>query len=679
MNPPTKTPAPAPPDPTPGPATRRKSRVCTRKACESCREKKAKCNGASPCSRCASRGLECRYETRSYQTKRSLKAELEDLRDGQRRLDAVIAALATPDQSDRVLRKLWEGNSVAEIYETISGETSTSAPSPPPPPPPTVKEEVVEPEPATGTARWASADASVSRPSMSTSPGSVAFAQPARIQAQESFEIPPAATGTYYTQAGNVPLGGVPFGAYLDNLTTTAAASQFSQPGYAISPITTDAFALSPFESFDASMMTGLNLAAAGAEFQQQYPADNMGVAAGCWACDGAATPAALPSFPSKSSTESLSCRSWQFPIPTGAEAPGSLSVSSVTPSTSPTAPHPPPPRDPVRDSVASSSVSDALDNHSPSKRRKSDLYVAVVSTDEDDNDYHHPDYLPRRSRSRPPPSPRERNRRASARSWQRQKRQLSELQDAKAEAEVRNKELRRQHSRALAEVLAVKDALMGHAGCDHPDISGWLQNQANKFVMSGSGGRPGGEVGARGGGGSESASSSAPARGGRQGTACRPEPNREPCLAITAVSSDVPDVRGVFPPLKTAEPQASKQANVNLSPRGWALDRHRGARHGHPCRFRASHGCVYSSVDLADLNVVPTYTPLFPQNEPIVARLVWDRARRAVEGGVVHLWTLDVAARRPGRPAPRGDFSIVRRPEPLGRRLNSGFAGFEF
>ncbi|KAF6806516.1 fungal specific transcription factor domain-containing protein [Colletotrichum sojae] len=559
MNPPKKTTAPAPPEPAPGLATRRKSRVCTREACESCREKKAKCNGASPCSRCASRGLECRYETRSYQTKRSLKAELEDLRDGQRRLDAVIAALATPDQSDRVLRKLWEGNSVSEIYETISGDTSTSPPSPPPPPPPppTVKEEVVEPEGTTRTLKWASADASVSastsssRPSMSTSPGPVASVQPASGHMQEAFEFQPATTSNYYAQAGDVPLSGVPFGACLNDLAATTTAmtamtNQFSQPGYSISPIspiTTDAFALSPFQSFDASMMTGLNLAAPGAEFQQQqqYPADNMGVATGWWACDGAATPAALPSFPSMSSTESLSWGGWQFPTPMGAEATGSLSVPSVTPSTSPTAPHcsaphPPPPRDPVRDSVASSSISDALDNHSPSKRRKSDLYVAVVSTDEDDDDYHHPDCLPRRSRSRAPPtksrggrgsapsppSPRERNRRASARSWQRQKRQLSELEGAKAEAEARNKELRRQHSRALAEVLAVKDALMGHAGCDHPGISGWLQNQANKFVMSGSGGRPGGEVAARGGGGSESASSSAPAMGEREGAIYR-------------------------------------------------------------------------------------------------------------------------------------------------------------
>ncbi|KAF6807240.1 fungal specific transcription factor domain-containing protein [Colletotrichum plurivorum] len=551
MNPPKKTTAPAPSEPTPGLVARRKSRVCTREACESCREKKAKCNGASPCSRCASRGVQCRYETRSYQTKRSLKAELEDLRDSQRHLDAVIAALVTPGQSDRVLRKLWDGNSVAEIYKTISGETSTSPPSPPPPPPPTMKEEFVEPEGATGTARWASADASVSastscsRPSMSTSPGPVASAQPARGHTQEA-EFQPPTTSTYYAQAGDIPLGGVSFGACLNDLAavTTAMTNQFSQPGCTISPISpipTDAFALSPFQSFDASMMTGLNLAAAGAEFQQQYPANNMGVAAGWWACDGAATPAALPSFPSMSSTESLSWGSWQFPTPTGAAAPGSLSVPSVTPSTSPTAPHssaphPPPPRDPVRDSVASSSVSDALDNHSPSKRRKSDLYVAVVSTDEDDDDYHHPDYHPRRSRSRPPstksrggrgsapspPSPRERNRRASARSWQRQKRQLSKLEGAKAEAEARNRELRRKHSRALAEVLAVKDALMGHAGCDHPGISGWLQNQANKFVMSGSGGRPGGEVGARGGGGSESASSSAPARGGRERTVCR-------------------------------------------------------------------------------------------------------------------------------------------------------------
>ncbi|KZL80115.1 c6 transcription factor, partial [Colletotrichum incanum] len=112
--------------PLPKVISRRKSRVCTREACEVCREKKAKCDGERPCSRCRSRGEQCEYQTRSHQTKRSMQAELEELKGAQRQRDAVLGALAAPDQTKDVLLCLWSGETFESIYEKLGTHDSAS-------------------------------------------------------------------------------------------------------------------------------------------------------------------------------------------------------------------------------------------------------------------------------------------------------------------------------------------------------------------------------------------------------------------------------------------------------------------------------------------------------------------------------------------------------------------------
>ncbi|KAK1494301.1 hypothetical protein CCUS01_13716 [Colletotrichum cuscutae] len=78
--------------------------------------------------------MECRYEPRRIRSKRSLQAELNTLKAAQRQKDGVIAALSVPDQSMEVLQRLWMGESIESIYETLGcdkneGHTTMSQPA----------------------------------------------------------------------------------------------------------------------------------------------------------------------------------------------------------------------------------------------------------------------------------------------------------------------------------------------------------------------------------------------------------------------------------------------------------------------------------------------------------------------------------------------------------------------
>ncbi|KAG7150080.1 Conidial development protein fluffy like [Verticillium longisporum] len=95
------------------PSTNRKPRVCTREACEPCRKGRSKCDGQTPCARCSSRGLECEYQARIHRSKRSLRDEIEVLKQRQREQDALLEALQDPLRRDAALRMLQERSRVA--------------------------------------------------------------------------------------------------------------------------------------------------------------------------------------------------------------------------------------------------------------------------------------------------------------------------------------------------------------------------------------------------------------------------------------------------------------------------------------------------------------------------------------------------------------------------------------
>ncbi|KAM0268528.1 hypothetical protein ACHAQH_009967 [Verticillium albo-atrum] len=78
-----------------------KPRICTREACDTCRDKKAKCSGGKPCTRCAQRNIDCIYESRNYRTKRSLRDEIATLKRRNREKDQVIEGLRHEHEHDQ--------------------------------------------------------------------------------------------------------------------------------------------------------------------------------------------------------------------------------------------------------------------------------------------------------------------------------------------------------------------------------------------------------------------------------------------------------------------------------------------------------------------------------------------------------------------------------------------------
>ncbi|KAK2052535.1 hypothetical protein LY76DRAFT_670621 [Colletotrichum caudatum] len=79
----------------------------------------------------------------------------------------------------------------------------------------------------------------------------------------------------------------------------------------------------------------------------------------------------------------------------------------------------------------------------------------------------------------------RERHRRASARNWRKQKQQMADLEAAMKHVESRNRELHREYTEVLGQVMDLKNALMDHAKCNNPEINSWLRSQATKYVMN--------------------------------------------------------------------------------------------------------------------------------------------------------------------------------------------------
>ncbi|RNJ54558.1 hypothetical protein D7B24_000338 [Verticillium nonalfalfae] len=123
----TATPTSSPPSP-----LSQKPRACTREACDTCRDKKAKCSGGRPCTRCAQRNIDCIYESRHYRTKRSLRDEIAVLRQKNLEKDKAIEELRRQDtnsnQDQPQLALLSPQSSVNSTHERHHA-VSTASPS----------------------------------------------------------------------------------------------------------------------------------------------------------------------------------------------------------------------------------------------------------------------------------------------------------------------------------------------------------------------------------------------------------------------------------------------------------------------------------------------------------------------------------------------------------------------
>ncbi|KAK0384987.1 hypothetical protein NLU13_7465 [Sarocladium strictum] len=90
----------------------------THTACQNCREKRAKCDGNTPCRRCETRQLSCHYAPRSWASKRSLRETADHYGEKLRQRDRVLDAVTSPVIGDHVLEYLKE-HGVDQTYEKL--------------------------------------------------------------------------------------------------------------------------------------------------------------------------------------------------------------------------------------------------------------------------------------------------------------------------------------------------------------------------------------------------------------------------------------------------------------------------------------------------------------------------------------------------------------------------------
>lgn len=83
-------------------------------------------------------------------------------------------------------------------------------------------------------------------------------------------------------------------------------------------------------------------------------------------------------------------------------------------------------------------------------------------------------------STGQPRSQSRERHRLASARNWHKQKQATADLQATKARVEAQHAALKEEYSEVLSQVQQVKHALLGHANCGDPAIKMWLHKEAS-------------------------------------------------------------------------------------------------------------------------------------------------------------------------------------------------------
>lgn len=100
----------------------------TRTACAPCREKRAKCDGGQPCSRCRTRDLNCHFTSRVWASKRSLQDNVSSLREQLHHRDCVLGALSRPGpRSDEVIRMLRQHNaSVDDVFIKLEDNAMTA-------------------------------------------------------------------------------------------------------------------------------------------------------------------------------------------------------------------------------------------------------------------------------------------------------------------------------------------------------------------------------------------------------------------------------------------------------------------------------------------------------------------------------------------------------------------------
>ena len=77
-----------------------------------------------------------------------------------------------------------------------------------------------------------------------------------------------------------------------------------------------------------------------------------------------------------------------------------------------------------------------------------------------------------------------ERNRLAASKCRQKKKEWMHDLEDTKASMEKQHHNLLSEFTALTEEITQLKNSLVAHAGCNDPNIDGWINNEAAKYVQ---------------------------------------------------------------------------------------------------------------------------------------------------------------------------------------------------
>ncbi|KAL8300895.1 hypothetical protein RB597_009378 [Gaeumannomyces tritici] len=103
--------------------------ILTGKACSSCRKKKRKCDGLTPCSNCRARQDQCTYSPTRWTSKDGLRSEILEFKKREATAETVIDALRSPTRGAPVLEQLQRGESLEQIENKLLGGRASSSTS----------------------------------------------------------------------------------------------------------------------------------------------------------------------------------------------------------------------------------------------------------------------------------------------------------------------------------------------------------------------------------------------------------------------------------------------------------------------------------------------------------------------------------------------------------------------
>ncbi|KAJ3952251.1 hypothetical protein N0V92_011324, partial [Colletotrichum tropicale] len=425
--------------------------------------------------------LECRYEPRRIRSKRSLQAELDVLKAAQHQKDAVIAALSVPGQSMEVLQRLWMGEPLESVYETLGCREvlrSSEASS-------------FHSDAAQGLTAPGQPPTTTFSASSSSTPTQARSSSPLAMEQTENSMGEDTGTDHHGGKVGcdehvaleyfNEQVGGsmLDYSGFM-NLPWNGAFNHFGvgAPNYDPNIPFGDS---THVQQCDANIHHFENVS---------FPNDPEYLRK-----SSSSTQNSQTSFSNGSSIESM-----LWPGSEDTFLPSSDPVHTrpgLSPIASPITISSTESRPASREAVCKSPAKNPLRSprnqttksevpFRPRARKRSFNEEAPFSrspsfTEDNTQTSREQSVYPSDS-----PQSRKRHRTASARSYKKQKDQIEFMKTVKLDVEIRNEELKKEHAELWHQVLAIKNALMGHADCKHPAINAWLQAEAADFVRDG-------------------------------------------------------------------------------------------------------------------------------------------------------------------------------------------------